>query len=101
MKKLMTVAAVLAFGCVAHAASFTWGFSSDEIIAPGGGSTDYLNGGTAFLYLGTVTASDTAFNLNNATFLASAGQNTNYKFGDLKTPIESDALASTAKGQQL
>ena len=102
MKKLLTVAAVLAFGCVAHAASFTWGFSSDSIIKPGGGSDDFLEGGTAFLYLGTVTASGTAFNLSAATFLASAGQSGDYTFGVFdgeNNPASSDALASTAKGQ--
>ena len=101
MKKLMTAAAVLAFGCVAHAANFTWGFYSDSIIKIGGGSDDYLSGGTAFLYLGIVTASDTAFNLNNATFLASAGQSDNYDFGvfDSNNPASSEALTSTAKNQ--
>ena len=97
----MTVAAVLAFGCVAHAASFTWGFSSDSIIKPGGGSDDYLEGGTAFLYLGTVTASETAFNLSSAKYLASAGQSDSYKFGvfDSSNPATSGNLEVMDAGQ--
>ena len=101
MKKLMTVAAVLAFGCVAHAASFTWGFSSDSIIKPGGGSGDYLSGGTAFLFLGTVTATEAGFDFSSATLLATAGQSLDYTFGafDSNNLVSNDAFTSTAAGQ--
>jgi len=97
MKKLIMLASVAMLSCAATAASFTWGFSSGSIRAFDG---EYLEGGTALLYLGTVTASDTAFSLSSgAKLLASAGQNQNtYKFGDLTTPIAGD-LDSDAAGQ--
>ena len=102
MKKIMILASAIAMACSLQAASFTWGFASDSIIAPDGkAGVDYLEGGTAFLYLGTVTASDSAFDFGSAQLLATAGQDANYKFGvfDASNPASSALLTSTAAGQ--
>ena len=99
MKKLLIIASAVMFACVAQAASFTWGFSSDSIEDSSG---NYIDGGTAFLYLGTVTASSSSFDLSSATLLATAGQDAaNYNFGvfDSSNPATSDALAATTAGQ--
>jgi hypothetical protein len=103
MKKLMVLASAIAMACSLQAASFTWGFSSDSIIAPGGkADVDFLAGGTAFLYLGSVTANENTFNFGTAQLLATAGQDADtYKFGvfDSSNPATSDLLTSTAAGQ--
>jgi hypothetical protein len=103
MKKLILLASTIAMACSLQAASFTWGFSSDSIIAPGGkADVDFLEGGTAFLYLGTVSAGESAFDFGTAQLLASAGQDIDYyNFGalDSKNPASSDLLTSTAAGQ--
>ena len=99
MKKLLILASVVAMACVTNAASFTWGFSSDSIEDSTGG---YINGGTAFLYLGTVTASDTGFDYSGAKLLASAEQdanNWNYGNFDSSSPTTSSNLESTTAGQ--
>ena len=98
MKKLIIAVSVIAFACVTNAASFIWGFSSDSIEDSTGA---YIDGGTAFLYLGTVTASDTGFNTGSAVLLASDGQNSDYYFGNMNTSAfsSSDALTSTDAGQ--
>ena len=55
---------------------------------------------TAYLYLGTVTATDSAFNFGSAQLLASGGQDlTTYNFGTAGAKIASDKLASDAAGQ--
>jgi hypothetical protein len=99
MKKLMILASAIVMACTLHAASFTWGFTSDSIKDSTG---EYINGGTAFLFLGDVTAGANTFSLLDATFLASAGQNGYplYNYGSASTPISSDALTSTAAGQK-
>ena len=103
MKKLMVLASAIAMACSLQAASFTWGFSSDSIIAPGGvADVDFLEGGTAFLYLGTVSAGESAFDFGSAQLLATASQDANYyNFGafDSTNPASSDLLTSTAAGQ--
>jgi hypothetical protein len=103
MKKIMILASAIAMACSLQAASFTWGFLSDSIIAPGGeANVDFLEGGTAFLYLGTVTASDSAFDFGSAKLLATAGQDAEYfNFGvfDSSNAATSDLLTSTAAGQ--
>ena len=102
MKKLMVLASAIVMACSLQAASFTWGFLSDSIIAPGGGADAYLEGGTAFLYLGTVSASESAFDFGSAQLLATASQDADYyNFGafDSTNPASSDLLTSTAAGQ--
>ena len=99
MKKLIVIASAVFMACAVNAAAFTWGFGSDSIENISG---DYLEGGTAFLFLGTVTASDSAFDLSSATFLASGGQDPDFfTFGalDSSNPASSAALTTTASGQ--
>lgn len=101
MKKLIVLASAIAMACTMQAASFTWGFSSDSIIAAGGGAEDFLEGGTAFVYLGTVSATEHDFKFGSAELLAKAGQDSNYMFGsfDGENPASSDLLTSTEAGQ--
>lgn len=89
MRKLIVLSAVVAMACVTNAASFTWGFynEGDYIDAKG----NAFDSGTAFLFLGTVTASESAFNLSQATYVTAAGYVDDY-FG----ATSSDALASSS-----
>ena len=99
MKKLMILASAIVTACVVNAASFTWGFFSDAIEDSTGA---YIDGGSALLYLGTVTASESAFDTSGATLLATAGQDpSNYNYGNFDSGnlSSSDALTSTAAGQ--
>ena len=99
MKKLLTLASVALVACTVNAASFTWGFLSDSIEDSSG---NYIDGGTAFLYLGTASTSGTTLNIGGLTLLAYAGQDANnYNYGNFDTSAlsSSDALASTAAGQ--
>ena len=98
MKKLMILTSLLAMACGLQASSFTWGFANEG---------DYLNkdgnafdSGTAFLFLGTVTASESAFNLSQATYVLSAGYVDDY-FGVIDTDgmPASEVVASTSAGQ--
>ncbi len=80
MKKLMFAALVAcAAAFSASAAEYKWGFSSDSSMKPDG--SDYLDGGTAMLYLGTVTFADGAWNTSGATFITSGGMTADYNFG--------------------
>lgn len=103
MKKLIVLASTAMLSCAVSAASFTWGFYSDSIIKPDGGDDDFLEGGTALLYLGTVTATDKAFNTDSAKYITSAGQSSaTYNFGVFdgqNNPASSDLVTSTAAGQ--
>ena len=60
---------------------------------------NYIDGGTVFLFLGTVTASATAFDTSGATQLATAGQNAAYNYGVHDAPVELAGLASDAANQ--
>ena len=98
MKKLLTLVSVAIAACAVNAASFTWGFTSDSIEDSSG---NYIDGGTAFLYLGAASTSGTSLNIGGLTLLATAGQNAEYWYGNTDTSAlsSSDALASTAAGQ--
>lgn len=99
MKKLMILASVAFAVCAVNAASFTWGFYSDSIRNASG---DYIEGGTAFLYLGAATTSGTTLNIKGLTLLAYAGQdadNNNYGNFDTSALSSNDALAKTDAGQ--
>ena len=98
MKKLLILASVLAMACGLQAASFTWGFANEgDYINKNG---DAFDSGTAFLFLGTVTASESAFDFSQATYVLSAGYENDY-FGaiDSASLASSDAVTSTAAGQ--
>ena len=88
MKKLMTIVSGIALSFTLHAGSYVWGFGSGEYYDHGG--NEYLTG-TAFLYLGTVTASSSAFDTSAATLIASGGfDDTFYAYGN----VDSDNLSS-------
>ena len=96
MKKLIMFLSCMAMACSLHAATAVWGFSSSDIMDSTG---NYIDGGTAFLFLGTVTASESEFNLGTATQLASAGQDpVLYNYG-ATDPVTLAGLASDAAGQ--
>lgn len=100
MKKLMVVASAIVMASALHASSFIWGNQSFDYTGPNGES-DYT-GGKAFLFLGTVTASETAFDTSAATFVTSAlFDDTNWVYGntDVDNLTSSDAVTSTAAGQ--
>ena len=99
MKKLIITAAVICAAAFAQAANFTWGSGGGEWYDQNG---DDMYGGTAFLYLGTVTASDTAFNTAAATLITSSGFDDNqwvYGNYDVDNLSSSDLVASTDAGQ--
>ena len=104
MKKLLIIASALTVACSVQAASFVWGFTSDEIVGPTDAYNDggYLSGGSALLYLGTVTASENAFSGYSADkLLATGGQNGDYTFGTAAagTKVSSANLSETTAGQ--
>ena len=92
MKKLMFAALVVcAVAFSVSASEYKWGFSSDSSMLPDG--SDYLDKGTAMLYLGTVTFADGAWNTSGATFITSGGMTADYNFGhqsDTGMPTSSD-----------
>ena len=99
MKKLMIVLAAFTVACAANAASFVWGNASYDYTDKDGNA---LTTGTAFLYLGTVTASATGFDVSGATLLASGGfDDTQWAYGNIDADnlSSSDALANTTAGQ--
>ena len=65
MKKVMIAAAIVCATAFANAANFNWGFLSIDVLDPSG---NYIDGGTASLYIGT-------------TLIATSGQNGDYTFG--------------------
>lgn len=101
----MILAAATAMACTVNAASYVWGFGAGDYEDANGNRDDTLGvyaGGTAFLYLGTVTAGESAFDLSGATYIASAGFDADmYTYGNenAATPSSSDAITSTAAGQ--
>ena len=105
MKQLMILAAATAMACTVNAASYVWGFGAGDYEDINGNRDDTLGvyaGGKAFLYLGTVTASDSAFDLSGATYVTSAGFDPDmYTYGweNTTTPASSDIVQSTAAGQ--
>ena len=92
MKKLMLLASAVAMACTVQAANFQWGFQSADITDINGNYMGEAVPGYAYLFLGTVSASDTAFNMTGTTLLASGGQNDDYSYGSLNDLISNDAL---------
>ena len=78
MKKLMIAIAAVAMGFAANASSYWWGIQSFDYTGPDGSGYDadmganLWSGGTAFLYLGTVSY-DNGFKTGDATQIAYAG----------------------------
>ena len=99
MKKLIILAGSLAMVCAVNAASATWGFTSIDITDRSGNYAGDPTAMTAFLYLGTATTTATTIDLSGLTLLATAGQNADYTFGSISTPVALDGLTSDAAGQ--
>ena len=99
MKKLLTLFSAIGIACAVQAASFTWGLSNIDSTDWNGAYIGEQVTATAYLFLGTVTASDTAFVFGDAVQLASGGQNADFTFGSLDSKIASSALTSDAAGQ--
>ena len=98
MKKIMIVAAIVCTAAMSHAAAFEWAASGDSLDWAGAyvGDTAPI---TAYLYLGTVYATDSAFVFGDSTFLASGEQNGDFTFGSQGGKLSSTDLASDAAGQ--
>ena len=98
MKKLMIAAAIVCAAALSQAASFTWqasGDSKDWADAYVGETAEL----TAYLYLGTVSATDSAFVFGDAKLLASGGQNGDWTFGSSGAKVSSANLSSDEAGQ--
>ena len=88
MNKLMTVVGGIALSFSLHAGSYIWGFGSGEYYDHNG---DFTETAKAFLYLGTVTASDSAFDTSAATLITSGGYDGSwYSYGN----VDVDNLSS-------
>ena len=106
MKKLIVCASAAVAACAVNAASFVWGFTAGDYADINGGrdtTAMVYTGGMAYLYLGTVTASSTAFDLSGATLIASGGfVESTYGYGNINADAlsTSDLVTSTAAGQK-
>ena len=103
MKKLMITASVMVVACGLQAASLKWGFTGtgNSKDASGNWLGDVVTP-VAYLYLGTVSASDSAFSFGDATKLITAtGLSSDYTLGSTSVAVAlSDTLlASDAAGQ--
>ena len=101
MKKLTIAAAIVVCACSVQAASFRWGFTGAASSQDANG--DYLGEKVtpvAYLYLGTVDSSKTAFIFGTAVQLATVtGFDSEWRLGSPDVSVESDSLASTTAGQ--
>ena len=97
MKKLMIAAAIVCAAAFAQAGQYNWGCASYMYTDHEGND---LTTGTAFLYLGTVTASDSAFNLAGATYVDIGGfDSTEWVWGKPGTdPLQSSNLITGTSG---
>ena len=97
MKKLIIVAAIVCAAAFAHAGQYNWGCTSYVYTDHEGND---LTTGTAFLYLGTVTASDSAFDFSQATYLDIGGFDENeWAWGKPGTdPLQSNDLVTKTSG---
>lgn len=109
MKKLMIAAAVALAATFANAGAYIWGFGSTADIVPGGETdVDYIENGTAMLFLGTIAQTATGegsginakYNLDfsGLTYVATAGYDDGtYTFGqiDFDPSTASDAIDPT------
>ena len=108
MKKLIIAAAFTATSLIASASNYNWGFAGYDYLSPTGEGYsedeggNYWKGGTAYFFLGTVSATDSAFNTESATFITKGGFNDTeyvYGFADPSTSPSSAAITSTSAGQ--
>ena len=97
MKKMMIAAAIVCAAVLANAASFEW---SADGYNGSNWEDGYIEDCKAYLFLGTVTASDSAFNLGSATELDwSLQDSSSYNFGSEGVVKSSENLKSDAAGQ--
>ena len=112
MKKLMIAAAVALAATFANAGAYVWGFGSGADVTPGGDVTldEYLTGGTAMLFLGTIAQTATgegsgidakySLDFTGLTKLATSGQagDPDYTFGQIQfnAGTTSDAVTTDA-----
>ncbi len=119
MKKLLIVAAIAATASLAHAAAYTWGFTSGADVAPGldpdiQGDDAYLAGGTAMLFLGTIAQTATgegsgidakySLDFTGLTRIATSGQDaTYYDFGQTSfdPSVTSDLITEAGQAYTL
>ncbi len=105
MRKLMMFASFVLAACALNAAQYVWGFGAGDYESADGsrdGTLGVYADGKAFLYLGTVTASATAFDFSAATYVDSATfDSTLFTYGNemAESPSESALVTSTAAGQ--
>ena len=78
----MIAAAIVCAAAFAQAATFNWGFESDQIADPAG---NYIEGGIAQLWVG-------------GELIATGPQNEDYTFGSFDLTAESDKLAALPEG---
>ena len=100
MKKLMIAAAIVCAAALSHAASFVWeadgSLGKDWADAYIGETADV----TAYLFLGAVTATDSAFVFGDAKFLAPSAQDgETFMFGSGGAKLSSADLKSDEAGQ--
>jgi hypothetical protein len=82
MKKLIIAACAVAFAAATQAATFNWGFESDQIQDPMG---EFLEGGIAQLWVG-------------GQMIAEGTQNEDWTFGSFGLSATSDKLTALADG---
>ena len=103
MKKLMIAAAIVCAAIGANATQAMWGVGTPGLVAPNAVNPDedFLWTGTAFLYLGTVSATASAFNFAAATYLDKAPEldAENYTWGPANTATEISNLSKADAGQ--
>ena len=105
MKKLIMLTSVVMTACALNAAQYVWGFGAgdyEDINGDRDATYGVYTGGKAFLYLGTVMASESAFDLSAATLIDTATFDADmYTYGNANTDAlsSSDLVTSTAAGQ--
>lgn len=92
MKKTLTFIAAIALAIPSYAGLYIWGFTNQHIAG-------VSENARAFLYLGTVRATKTAFDFSEATLVASSGRGSDYLFGDFSYAADSELVTATS-GQE-
>ena len=108
MRKLLLLASAMVIGFATQASSYAWGFNGYNYVDSTGAGyngdfeMNLWDGGKAFLFLGAVTASDSAFDFSSATFITSSTFDSTYLvYGNDGTEgmSASDLVQSTESGQ--
>lgn len=108
MKKIIMGFAAMAMAMSLSAAEYNWGLNGFDYVGPSGEGYveefggNFYSGGYAMLFLGTVSATENAFNTAGATYITAGGfDDVNFVYGnsDASAGISSDLITSTAAGQ--